>query len=90
MIAHHRISRDIDGKDICQFEQSIFDPLPPVLEALAGERIFTTQKGAANATRNAMVIGVASRDTNVFLGFGMVLSFAKCLQKTTNLLSCCQ
>ena len=31
----------------------------------------------------------ASRDTNVFLGFGIVLSLADCLHETTNLVSWC-
>ena len=61
-----------------------------MFEILTRECIFATQKGAAYTTRNTMVIGGTSRDTNDFLGFGIVLSFADCLHVTTNLVSWCQ
>ena len=36
-----------------------------------------------------MVIGVASRDSNDFPGFGIVLSLADCLYEATNLVCWC-
>jgi hypothetical protein len=57
VIAHHGISGNINSKDTGQFKQSIYNPLPAMFETLTGMRIFTAQKGAANATGNTMIIG---------------------------------
>jgi hypothetical protein len=57
VIGHHRIGADIDGKDPAYREHALPDPLSAVLVALPGKSILTTEKGAAHAAGDAMVVG---------------------------------
>ena len=85
-----RICGNINSKNTGQFQQAVFNPLSAMFEVFPGKFILATKKGASHTTGNAMIIRVASRDTNDFLGFGIMLSLADCLHQGTNLPGWCQ
>ena len=58
VIGHHGIGTDVDGKGIGQLMQAFCNPALAVLIVLAGEGVFATEEGAADAATN----GVAYRD----------------------------
>jgi hypothetical protein len=55
MIAHHCIGTDIDGENLGEKKNSLFDPRPAVFEALPGIGVLATQKGSADTARDAMI-----------------------------------
>jgi len=57
MIGHHGIGTNVYSKDLGEGKNLIVDPLPPMFKAFAGMAILSTQKGAPNAARDAMVVG---------------------------------
>ena len=57
MIAHHGIGCQADGKDLCQFQESVLKPDFAVLEGLAGIAIIATEEGAPHAPGCAVVVG---------------------------------
>ena len=57
MVAHHRIGRHIDGKDVRQFLDARGNPATAVLKALAAVVVVPAQEGPAHAARDAVVPG---------------------------------
>ena len=57
VVAHHRIGRHINGKDVRQLFDAGGNPAPAVLEVLAAVVVVPAQKGAAYAARDAVVPG---------------------------------
>lgn len=57
VIAHYRVSADIQGEYAGQLQQFVFDPLAAVFKALAGTFVPFTQKGAAYAPGDTVVVG---------------------------------
>jgi hypothetical protein len=56
MSRHYRIGADIQGEDLRQELHAILNPLPAMLEASTGMKIFTAEIGATDATGNAMIV----------------------------------
>jgi hypothetical protein len=55
MVAHHRIGIHPNGKDLSQFEQTLFNPLPPMLVGRSIVRIHPTQPRPSDASRDAVI-----------------------------------
>ena len=56
VVAHYRISGDVDGEDVSEFEQALLDPATTVLEAATAVAVLTAEEGAAHAARYAVVV----------------------------------
>jgi hypothetical protein len=57
VVGHHRIGEDIDGEDRGQCLHAILNPPPAMFIAMPAVGIFTAEKGATHAARDAMVVG---------------------------------
>ena len=57
MIAHHRIGSHIDGENLGKLYEPRFYPFLTVIIILLGVVVFTTEKGAAYAAADTMIIG---------------------------------
>ena len=57
VVLHDRVATDLDGEDLAQFQQPVFDPTPAVLEGATGVSILAAQEGTAHAARDAVVVG---------------------------------
>ena len=54
VVHEHRISQAVDGENRSQKLQSCPNPLPPMLERLAGQRIIPAQEGSSHTALHAM------------------------------------
>jgi len=68
VIGHQSIGGYLNGEDLRQCQNALFEPASPVFVALAGHRVRTTKKGAANAARNTMVVGGGFNRDLLFAG----------------------
>jgi hypothetical protein len=57
MIRQHRVSVDVDGKDLGQLGQLLDDPPLSVIEASLGDTIVAAEEGAAHAAADHVVVG---------------------------------
>jgi len=57
VVAHYSVGADVNGKDLSERQNAIFDPLPPMFIGVAGIFIFSAEKCPADAARHAVVIG---------------------------------
>lgn len=68
VIAHHRVGTDRDAEDRGQDSDSIFNPAPAVLVALARVPIDAAEKGPTNASGGDVVVGRVGDTDPVFPG----------------------
>ena len=70
VIAHHRVTTDLDREDGRELAQPIADPVFAVIVVLAGDRIIPTQERSADAPVNAVVNADMVRVDNFPAGEG--------------------
>jgi hypothetical protein len=56
VVVYYLKGRNINGKEAAQFQQPVFNRAATVLKAFSRKSIFTAQKSAAFASRDAMLI----------------------------------
>ena len=71
VIGHDSIGAHINGKDLCERQDSVFDPLAAVFKAFVGDGVLPAQKSPPHATGRAVVVGCGIQRDELFLGFGM-------------------
>src|SRR3546814_5890876 len=79
----------LDREYLSQLVQSIFDPLPAVLERLAAVAILTAQEGAAYTARNAVISAGRSRRHELVAGVGHGDSMPLPHRPVCQRLTCC-
>jgi len=57
VVLHDGVATDLDGEDLAQFQQPVFDPAPAMLERATGVSVLAAQEGATHAARDAVVVG---------------------------------
>ena len=56
VITHDCISTNVNRKNLCQLEDSGFDPAATMFKIIAGYDVLTTQKRATDTATHAMVV----------------------------------
>jgi hypothetical protein len=57
VITHDGVGQEVDGEDLGQFDEPVFQPFPAVVEVFAAVKIPTAQEGPPDTAGYTVVVG---------------------------------